>query len=132
MSESRDSLLRVALIGALLFSPVAIPAALAQDGAEAIEEVVVVGSRRAGRTATDSPVPVDVVTGDDFQNQGTSDMDELLRALLPSYNVSNNSIDDAATLVRPANLRGLPADNTLVLLNGKRHHRASVIAELGG
>ena len=132
MSESRDSLLRVALIGALLFSPVAIPAALAQDAAEAIEEVVVVGSRRAGRTATDSPVPVDVVTGDDFQNQGTSDMDELLRTLLPSYNVSNNSIDDAATLVRPANLRGLPADNTLVLVNGKRQHRASVIAELGG
>jgi iron complex outermembrane receptor protein len=132
MSESRDSALIVALIGALLSSPVAAPIALAQDGAEAIEEVVVVGSRRAGRTATDSPVPVDVVTGDDFENQGTSDMDELLRNLLPSYNVSNNSIDDAATLIRPANLRGLPADNTLVLVNGKRMHRASVIAELGG
>lgn len=130
MSESQ--FLRVALIVALLASPVAVPAALAQDGAEAIEEVVVVGSRRAGRTATDSPVPVDVVSGDDFDNQGTSDMDELLRNLLPSYNVSNNSIDDAATLIRPANLRGLPADNTLVLINGKRLHRASVIAELGG
>lgn len=131
MSESRDSLLRVALVGVLLFSPVAVPAALA-EGAETIEEVVVVGSRRAGRTATDSPVPVDVVSGDDFDNQGTSDMDELLRNLIPSYNVSNNSIDDAATLIRPANLRGLPADNTLVLINGKRLHRASVIAELGG
>lgn len=130
MSESQ--FLRVALIGALLFSPVAVPAALAEEGAEAIEEVVVVGSRRAGRTATDSPVPVDVVSGDDFENQGTSDMDELLRNLIPSYNVSNNSIDDAATLIRPANLRGLPADNTLVLVNGKRMHRASVIAELGG
>ena len=130
MSESQ--FLRVALIVALLVSPVAVPVAMAQEGAEAIEEVVVVGSRRAGRTATDSPVPVDVVSGDDFDNQGTSDMDELLRNLLPSYNVSNNSIDDAATLIRPANLRGLPADNTLVLVNGKRHHRASVIAELGG
>jgi iron complex outermembrane receptor protein len=59
-------------------------------------------------------------------------MDELLRALLPSYNVSNHSIDDAATITRPANLRGLPPDNTLVLINGKRHHRSSVIAELGG
>ena len=130
MSESH--FLRVALIVALLVSPVAVPAALAQEGAEAIEEVVVVGSRRAGRTATDSPVPVDVVSGEDFDNQGTSDMDELLRNLIPSYNVSNNSIDDAATLIRPANLRGLPADNTLVLVNGKRMHRASVIAELGG
>ncbi len=132
MRESRDSLLRVALVAALLFSPVAVPAALAQDGGRSIEEVVVVGSRRAGRSATDSPVPVDVVTGDDFQNQGTSDMDELLRTLLPSYNVSNNSIDDAATITRPANLRGLPPDNTLILVNGKRMHRASVIAELGG
>ncbi len=130
MSESQ--FLRVALIVALLVSPVAVPAALAEEGAEAIEEVVVVGSRRAGRTATDSPVPVDVVSGEDFDNQGTSDMDELLRNLIPSYNVSNNSIDDAATLIRPANLRGLPADNTLVLVNGKRMHRASVIAELGG
>jgi iron complex outermembrane receptor protein len=77
-------------------------------------------------------VPVDVVSGEEFDNQGTSDMDELLRNLIPSYNVSNNSIDDAATLIRPANLRGLPADNTLVLVNGKRMHRASVIAELGG
>jgi iron complex outermembrane receptor protein len=104
----------------------------AQAGAQSIEEVVVVGSRRAGRTATDSPVPVDVMNGEDFENQGTSDMDELLRNLLPSYNVSNNSIDDAATITRPANLRGLPPDDTLILINGKRFHRASVIAELGG
>ncbi|MCB1685466.1 MAG: TonB-dependent receptor plug domain-containing protein, partial [Pseudomonadales bacterium] len=132
MSESRDSLLRVALFGALLFSPVAVPAALAQDGAEAIEEVVVVGSRRAGRTATDSPVPVDVVTGDDFNNQGTTDMDDMLRNLLPSYNVQRFPISDAATLTRPATLRGLPPDSTLLLINGKRRHRGAVIAELGG
>ena len=132
MSESKGSLTRVALIGALLFPPVAVPAALAQEGAQSIEEVVVVGSRRAGRTATDAPVPVDVVNGEDFDNQGTSDMDELLRNMLPSYNVGNNSIDDAATLTRPANLRGLPPDDTLILINGKRFHRASVIAELGG
>jgi iron complex outermembrane receptor protein len=130
MSESQ--FLRVALIVALLVSPVAVPAALAQDSAEAIEEVVVVGSRRAGRTATDSPVPVDVVSGTDFENQGTSDMDDLLRNLLPSYNVTSQSISDAATLTRPANLRGLPPDNTLILINGKRHRRSSVIAELGG
>ena len=130
MSESQ--FLRVALIVALLVSPVAVPAALAQDSAETIEEVVVVGSRRAGRTATDSPVPVDVVSGNDFENQGTSDMDDLLRNLLPSYNVTSQSISDAATLTRPANLRGLPPDNTLILINGKRHRRSSVIAELGG
>ena len=101
-------------------------------GAEAIEEVVVTGSRVPGRTATDSAVPVDVVTGEEFENMGTSDMDDMLRNLLPSYNVSRFPISDAATLTRPANMRCLPPDNTLILVNGKRRHRASVIAELGG
>ncbi len=133
MSESRDSLLRVALIGALLLSPAAIPAALAQQGAESIEEVVVVGSRRSSdRSAKDSFVPVDVVTGEEFENQGVTDMDDMLRNLLPSYNVTRQPISDAATLTRPANLRGLPPDNTLILINGKRRHRGAVIAELGG
>ena len=54
-----------------------------------------------------------------------------LRMLVPSFNVSTIPIDDAATLVRPANLRGLPPDNTLVLVNGKRRHRAAVITFLG-
>ncbi|MEQ8860571.1 MAG: TonB-dependent receptor [Pseudomonadales bacterium] len=132
MGELKNSLLRSALVGAVVLSPVAVPAALAQEGATSIEEVVVVGSRRAGRTATDSPVPVDVVSGDDFQNMGTSDMDDMLRNLLPSYNVQRLPISDAATITRPATLRGLPPDNTLILVNGKRRHRASVIAELGG
>ena len=132
MNESRDSLLRVALTFALIFSPFAVQSALAQDGAESIEEVVVVGSRRSGRSPTDSPVPVDVVTGEDFANQGTSDVDDMLRNLLPSYNVERQPISDAATLTRPANMRGLPADSTLILVNGKRRHRSAVIAELGG
>jgi iron complex outermembrane receptor protein len=132
MIGSQDSLLRIALTSALLISPVAVPAAMAQDSAEAIEEVVVTGSRRAGRSATQSAVPVDVLTGDDIANQGTSDMDDMLRNLLPSYNVSRQPISDAATLTRPATLRGLPPDNTLILINGKRRHRGAVIAELGG
>jgi iron complex outermembrane recepter protein len=132
MGELQNSLPRVALFAALLSSPVAVPVALAAEGAQSIEEVVVVGSRRAGRTATDSPVPVDVVTGDDFQAQGTSDMDDMLRNLLPSYNVQRLPISDAATITRPATLRGLPPDNSLVLVNGKRRHRAAVIAEIGG
>lgn len=124
-------LLKPSLVIALLATPVVTPPALAQ-GAEAIEEVVVVGSRRQDRSAADSPVPVDVVTGEDFENQGASDMDDLLRNLVPSYNVSQQPISDAATLIRPANLRGMSADQTLVLVNGKRRHRASVISFLGG
>ncbi|MCZ6708773.1 MAG: TonB-dependent receptor, partial [Gammaproteobacteria bacterium] len=128
----KDSFTRVGLVLCLVFSPAVIPVALAAEGVDTIEEVVVTGSRRAGRTATDSPVPVDVVTGDDFQNQGTSDMDDMLRNLLPSYNVQRYPISDAASITRPATMRGLPPDSTLVLVNGKRRHRAAVIAELGG
>ncbi|APG62423.1 hypothetical protein LPB140_06015 [Sphingorhabdus lutea] len=61
-----------------------------------------------------------------------ADIGNLLRVAVPSFNVNTQPISDAATLVRPANLRGLSPDNTLVLVNGKRMHRASVIAFLGG
>ncbi len=109
----------------------AVSAQDADSGAD-VEEVVVTGSRRAARSAGDNPAPVDVISGDDFANHGDGDMSNLLRALVPSYNVNAQPISDAATLVRPANLRGLAPDQTLVLVNGKRRHRASVIAFLGG
>ena len=96
-----------------------------------LEEIVVVGSRRRDRSASDSPVPVDVIGGDDFLAHGDSDLDSVLAALVPSYNVAQEPISDAATLIRPATLRSLPPDATLVLVNGKRRHRAAVIALLG-
>jgi len=99
---------------------------------EAIEEIITTGTRRAQRSAADSAVPIDVVTGQEFVNMGTSDLDDMLRNTVPSYNVTRQAISDAATLVRPATLRGLPPDNTLILVNGKRRHRSGVIAELGG
>ncbi len=119
-------------IVALLCAPFLLPAALAEESGATIEEVVVLGTRRDGRTSTDSPVPIDVFSGSELENQGTSDMDDLLRTLVPSYNVGRQSISDAATIMRPANLRGLPPDDTLILINGKRMHRGAVIAELGG
>ena len=118
-----------ALFGVAL--PVASPA-LAQDEEQLVEELVVVGSRRRDRSAADSPVPVDVIGGEDFRNQGDTDMDSLLAALVPSYNVDQQPISDAGTVIRPASLRGLPSDATLVLVNGKRRHRGAVISFLGG
>ena len=109
---------------------------LAQETADQdvvkLEEVIVVGSRVPTRSAHDSPVPVDVIEGKDMRNYGVRDMNSLLRAVVPSYNVSQQALSDAATLVRPANLRGLPPDSTLILVNGKRRHRSSVITLLGG
>lgn len=94
-----------------------------------IEEVAVVGTRRAGRTSFDAPVPVDVLSGAEIQAQGSSDILDVLTNIVPSYNANREPISDAGTLVRPANLRGMPSDNTLVLVNGKRRHRGAVIGE---
>ena len=107
--------------------------AVEQAENEVIEEIVVTaGSRRAERSASDIPAPVDVIAGEDFTDQATSDIPDILRSVVPSYMVNTQPISDAATIIRPANLRGLSPDNTLVLLNGKRRHRASVISFLGG
>jgi iron complex outermembrane receptor protein len=75
---------------------------------------------------------VDVISAEEMLATGSPDMDTILSTVVPSYNVNAQPISDAATLVRPANLRGLPPDNTLVLVNGKRRHRSAVITFLGG
>jgi iron complex outermembrane receptor protein len=102
----------------------------AQDGD--LEEVIITGTRVADRSAADSPVPVDVISGSDFRANASTDVQDMLRTAVPSYDVNAQPISDAATIVRPANLRGLSPDNTLVLINGKRRHRGSVISFLGG
>jgi len=111
--------------------------AISAEGDEAvadknIEKIAVVGSRSAPRSISDSPVPIDIIGGDELGKNGSSDMLEMLVGAVPSFNVRAQPISDAATLIRPVNLRGLSSDSTLVLLNGKRRHRASVIAFQGG
>ena len=108
--------------------------ALAQGlrpGEAPLEELIVTGVRGEARSVTDSTVPIDVLGADEFANQGDTDLSNLLRNVVPSYNVNSQPISDAATIVRPANLRGLAPDHTLVLINGKRRHRAAVIYWLG-
>ena len=95
------------------------------------ERVVVVGTRAQPRSVTSSPVPVDVIRSGDFNSQGTTDLANQLRTVVPSFNINIQPISDAATIVRPANLRNLAPDHTLILVNGKRRHRAAVITWLG-
>ena len=99
---------------------------------DTIEEIMVTGSRRARRSAADTPAPVDVISGREFADQAGGNLSSLLRTLVPSYNVAAQPISDGGTFVRPANLRGLAPDQTLVLLNGKRRHRSAVIVFFGG
>ena len=97
----------------------------------ALEGVVVVGTRARPRAVTESAVPVDAIASTDFVNQGETDISNLLRNIAPSYNVNMQPISDAATISRPASLRNLAPDHTLVLVNGKRRHRGAIITWLG-
>ncbi|NQY86164.1 MAG: TonB-dependent receptor [Colwellia sp.] len=123
------------LVVAMGMSCIVVPV-LAQDNestkADVDEVIVVVGSRAAPRSIADSPVPIDVIGGNELMANGISDMNSLLRTATPSYNVSAQSINDGATIVRPASLRGLSPDSTLILVNGKRRHKGSIIAFDGG
>lgn len=96
---------------------------------EVIEEVITVGSRNAAkpRTASDSPVPIDVLDAENFNAMGsTADLTDNMKALVPSYTASP-ATGDGSAFVRPTSLRGTAPDQMLVLVNGKRRHRSSLV-----
>ena len=101
------------------------------ENLQVLEELVIIGSRAEPRSVVDSAVPVDIFAGESLTMQGFTDLQDLLRNIIPSYNVNTQPISDSSTIVRPLNIRGLPPDHTLLLINGKRRHRASVIHWLG-
>ena len=92
-----------------------------------IEEVITVGTRTVGRLATDSPVPVDAFDTDAFDRTGATEVGRALQLLAPSFNFSSSTISDGTDALRPATLRGLGPDQTLVLVNGKRRHGSALI-----
>jgi len=104
--------------------------AFAQDAM--VEEIVTTGSRAKARSATDTVAAVDVISSAELTNQGDMDVANLLRNSVPSFSVNDQPISDAATLVRPFQLRGMAPDHSLILVNNKRRHRASVIVWSAG
>jgi iron complex outermembrane receptor protein len=118
------------LLAITLFSHMSVSDVTAQS-VEAVElkSVVILGTRTSGRSVVDSMGPVDIISEADVSDQAGSDMSDLISKVVPSYNV--RATGDAASLVRPVSLRGLPSDASLVLLNGKRRHRAAVISFIG-
>ena len=105
--------------------------AASSASAEELEEVVVTGSRAKPRTVEDSPIPVDVFSQAELEEVGYTDSNEVIKTLVPSFSIGRQPISDGATFIRPANLRDLPTDKTLVLVNNKRRHRAALVA-IGG
>ena len=129
-----------ALIGLL-----AIPgAALAQDATAAAvqpqvaetkaagEEIIVLGTRRTDRTVANSASPIDIISSAELTSQPTGNIIDSLKNIIPSFFSSTNSIADASTIVRAPSLRGLPSDQVLVQLNGKRFNRSALVQVYAG
>ena len=92
-----------------------------------IEKIAIVGSRTARRSITDLPVPVDILPFEQLKQSGQTNVGNMLQAIAPSFNFSKSAISDGSDVLQPATLRGLGPDQTLVLVNGKRRHQASLI-----
>src|SRR3954453_1596877 len=139
---------RAALLAGLSTFALAVPAAAqtspqAQENAEAQAQaqvnaqgqapvsneqtIVVTGTRAANRTVANSPVPVDVIGADQIKNTGQTETNRILNQLVPSFNFPQPSIADGSDALRPATLRGLSPDQTLVLVNGKRRHVSALL-----
>ena len=95
-------------------------------------EVVLVGTRRAGRVKTETPVPVDVVNiGQASLPTARMDLTAIMNYSAPSFNYNKQSGSDGADHIDLATLRGLGPDQTLVLVNGKRRHQTAFVAVFG-
>ncbi len=115
--------LTASLVGAFAFTP---GISFAQED-DTLEEIVTIGTRAPGRVSADLAVAVDVLSADDLAATGQTEVGRMLQALAPSFNFSSSSISDGTDALRPATLRGLGPDQTLVLINGKRRHQAAII-----
>ncbi len=123
MALSKSRLAALAVLSLTLAGPV--PAQEQAD--DTLEEVIIVGTRTTGRLATDSPVPVDAFNSDAFDRTGATEVGRALQLLAPSFNFSSSTISDGTDALRPATLRGLGPDQTLVLVNGKRRHGSALV-----
>ncbi|MFZ6644093.1 TonB-dependent receptor plug domain-containing protein [Undibacterium sp. TJN25] len=97
----------------------------------ATENVIVTGTHRSNRTQFDTMAPVDVFTRDDIASVESNDLNSVLAQLVPSFVVQRLPLADGQVFVRPATLRGLSPDQTLVLVNGKRFHRSALLGARG-
>ncbi len=97
-----------------------------------LTQIVLVGTRTAGRVRTESPVPVDVI---DINKVGAStarmDLTSALNYSAPSFNYNKQSGADGADHIDLGTLRGLGPDQTLVLVNGKRRHQTAFVGLFG-
>jgi len=97
-----------------------------EDKSVKLEEVVVTGTRFDGRNVLQSPVPVDVVSAESLRAGGHTELGEALSVQVPALSYDPVAVASSLSAVRPFNYRGLPPEQLLVLVNGKRWHLSSV------
>lgn len=125
MTHRKPSPLAAAIFLALLASPV-----LAQEtpeNAKTLDTLIVTGTRVADRTVAESTAPIDIITPEVLQSTGTVELATALSRAVPSLNFPRAAINDGTDAARPAQLRGLAPDHTLVLVNGKRYHPGALV-----
>jgi iron complex outermembrane receptor protein len=113
-------------VGTNAQSAPATPQPASEPAAEA-SDIVVTGTRTVGRSRLDSSAPVDVLSAASLQRQGTTELATSLAAVVPSIDFPRSSAVDGTDSIRPATLRGLSPDQTLVLINGVRAHTSALI-----
>jgi len=91
-----------------------------------VEKIQIIGSRVSSRTSTESASPIDIIAADTLTKGGFTELGQSLQATAPSFNFSRTQVSDGADLFRPATLRGMQPDQTLVLVNGKRRHNQAI------
>lgn len=100
---------------------------LAQAQDAAASTVVVTGTRVANRTALDTVSPVDIISADTLKSTGSTELNQALSVALPSLNFPRPALTDGTDTIRPATLRGMAPDQSLVLVNSKRRHASSLV-----
>ena len=92
-----------------------------------LTEVVVVVGSRTPRTNVETTAPVDVVTAEEISHVGKTETGRVLSTLAPSFVSTPQTVADGTDHVDPASLRGLGPDQVLVLINGKRRHKSTLL-----
>lgn len=127
-----QSVLTIGLTLGILATTVPATAQTSSSTDETVEEIVTIGTRVAGRTATETTVAIDIINEAEIsKSTGLFETGELLQRLAPSFNFSRTQISDGADIFRPATLRGLGPDQVLVLVNGKRRHPRALLGLAG-
>lgn len=96
-----------------------------------MESIIVTGTRSSEKTVFDSSAPIDLISASELSSTASEDLSDMLAQIVPSYKVQRLPLEDGQVFVRPATLRGLSPDHTLVLVNGKRRHRSALLGANG-